>query len=780
MRFVGRGRLLAGLMACFLWTFQAKAQSETLLLSIEVNGVQASRGSSVIARPPHACLVELESVLAHVDPRGLPTEQHEGTTFLSVAPHWGHCSIDAETSRALIRMNHEHLRPRPLVLGERPAVLAPLHLIHAQAGISAIRTTQPVRTIPSLALDAVLHNRGRNLGIVASQGPLQLQAREAQSPGQSRHTWSLEHGFPSGAALTAGDQVMRVGILRAPVAHRGLSWSSRMAPLQSASPALGQFTLESPARVQFVDNQGTTLYSTSLLPAGRYALEGFGASGRPGVLNLEVLGLDGERKTLQLPWVSSPSLLQPGETLTEAFVGRGGFTQGYAAAGLTLHESLRLGFLRRAGLGHEVFFGASSARQKKVLASLDIGLSCAPQCAPQNRLQLQMQLSRGVDLLLEASQPRQRILALQAGLSSATHASINLSSGSASANPLFAERSSPAGQAPQQSVGSSQLASLSHRISPALSVQLQLRVSNGAITSRSAFLSLNWSLDQQHSVGASLQQTQGQPLSLGLAASRRPTAPEGDTIQLIQREGSTTAQELLLRSERAYGDLHVLARQNAGQPVHISTQAASRLWITEHGLHLGPVGQYNLVLHELGLPGPQMRQDNGLVRAADASGIVPFARVPSWSRPSFEVDTRRLPFWMTWRGGRLALPMAAQRAYWVDHRGSWSVTPNPRLALQENDLQTIERVLDRLGQPITLSPDGYLDLANLQQLPVTVQSSSGIERVCQAEQSVPKENGDLLLICRSQQPNPPLRSASATPHEGHIGRHDGHELNVGL
>ncbi|MFZ9313837.1 MAG: hypothetical protein ACO24G_01135, partial [Burkholderiaceae bacterium] len=459
------------------------------LLAIELNGQQVSRGALVHAAPD-LCLVQVEALEGHLAPAAVPMVTHEGESFFRL-PAPAVCARDEARGQLQVNLPSAWIRPQTLRLSNiRPADPLPLLL-----GTKSAESPAPIMNLTAAHLDIVADRYRQQWAVGASHRGLQLLMTDSpqdQQPARATLDWL----WPSGAALRIGDQVTREGPEQRPRSLRGLSLTSRLQVLRPQGSGQGQVALDAPARLQFFDTQGQPLFSTGLLPAGRYRLEGLGAPTLPGLLTVRVEGLSGQTETLLLPWVASPLLLAEGATHWDLWIGKPSedtanigagpgkeaalHLEGLWARGMSLHETLRTGWATTTHETLQGFVGMASQRWPQRLASADLGFFCmAAHCAALGGLELSAQPRRGLQwsagLRHEAGLGQTVRLSASQRLTQSTTVTAHLS----------------------EARTRLQLLSLQTRLSPEASLQASLRVgspSRDRPPETSFFLSLHLSL----------------------------------------------------------------------------------------------------------------------------------------------------------------------------------------------------------------------------------------------------------------------------------------------
>jgi hypothetical protein len=704
----------------------------SLLLAVELNGQQLSRGSEVLLEAHQTCLVIADLLRAQVKPGALPTVTHNGQTYLRIgdtrSDDENRCQIDESVGVARITLAAERLQPKPLTIGQPNPMNQAVALVNQPVG--------SVQTIPSLAVDLLAGSSSQTVGLTASLGNTQVFAQQSLGLGLQQPNWSSETLFSSGASLVIGHQPLLTGLANTPVTTTGISLSSRAQALRQ-SQTHANLVLQSPSRLRFLDPNGNTLYSSNLLTTGQYQVSGLLGSPGPGLLQVEVIGADGQRQIVGLPWTNSPLLLGPSEQIIDTFVGSD-WQQFKLHRGLSIAESLRLQAERYAGSGeqHRFAAGLSSRRWSRWLVSVDLGLDCGParSCKPEHRLQSIFRKDRFLQLTLEDQGSAGRFLGLSLGTASGYQTSLSMG---------------------QSVTGEFQaFASWQRRLGKGTQLQLQWR--HSGLTGNGVLVSLHLPLGHQTTSDASLQTNRSGRPSLQASLHRRPAGEYGSSISLTRREGPLPSQALDLRQEAAIGSLSLSARR-LGSDHQIQGQLASRLWVTSEGLTLGRLSDANLVVHTTGLSKASMQQNQQASQQADDQGRIWFANAPAWSKPDYRIAAKSLPFYIDWRGGQASVPTTKRRAYLVDHRHHWRLQLTSKLNLATDALAGITDIRQRDGRAVSFSPDGYVDLSRPSDLPLRVRHRNGIVRLCGQPGIQPNENGELLLDCtvESQPPKGP-------------------------
>ena len=747
------------------------------LLAIALNGQQVSAGSLAYVKDGR-CLIQADSLRGLLTQKKLPEQIIDNEIFLQLEPP-ARCDRDDASGLLELYVPGSWLSERPLRLSNR-VLPDPLPLL---LGLPIADPTARIESLSAGHIDLVADPRRLHWAVGASHRGLQVFVTDdLSSRGSTKAT--LDWIWPSGAALRLGDQVTRQGAEQQPRAMRGLSFTNRLQVLRPSGLGQGEVALDAPARLQFFDSQGQPLFSTGLLPAGRYRLEGLGAPSLPGLLSVRVEGLSGQTDTILLPWVASPLLLAQGARQWDVWWGlledeqpqrpwdqRVG-VEGVWARGLNGQETLRLGMGYETREAYRGYVGVSSQRWARVLLSADLGLACASKtCAPTAGLDISGQWRPGQQWSAGLRQQplRQAPQALASPLPQASSAisqaaRISVSHSIRPGTALTAQIS--------HATTSLVLLGLQQRISPATSLQASLRsgaARTGIAPQTSFFLSLHVALPEssgsrgtRRRVTGSLQSGTGSTepsaaISYQQSLGRSALDPQ---LSLVKAVGPNARQELRLQQASAWGDITLQARQPHGQPVALDASIASRLWVTPKGMHLGPVGDHNLVIHTLGHP--DLRLELGKQSAvSNARGIVAFGRTPAWTEAQFKLDAQSIPFDLSWQTSQVRLPTAARRAYWVDQTPEIPRLQEFRLRASPAALSQLLRLNNNAGKTVAFSPEGYVDLHALHELPLTATLRSGQQLLCSASPlttSAPQHPASVVwIICPGLVPEPQLR-----------------------
>jgi hypothetical protein len=744
------------------------------LLAIDLNGQQVSRGT-LVHTSPGRCLVQVDALETHLASPTLPVITHDGERLFHLTPP-AHCTRDDTQGRLQVSLPAHWLKEQALRLSSarQPDPLALL------LGPREDDSPTEITSLTAAHLDLIADRHRQQWALGAAHQGLQFLMTDSPQDRQAARA-TLDWLWPSGGALRIGDQVVREGPDQRPRTLRGVSASSRLQVLRPHGSGQGQVVLDAPARLQFFDTQGQPLFSTGLLPSGRYRLEGLGAPILPGLLAVRVEGLSGQTETLLLPWVASPLLLGPGATHWDLWMGeiREGASdtespihaerplqiEGLWARGMSLHETVRSGWGYGTDQTVRGFLGITSQRWPRILASGDLGFLC---------MHARCTTPVGLDI---SGQPRTGVhwsggLRYEAGSGLTTRLSVSQ---------RLSQRTALTAQVSQAQTRLG-LLSLQTRLSPEASLQASLRSGSASLerpSQTSIFLSLHLSLPHRSSaqsnapaararLSSSLQARHGQ--TSGAVSYQQPLGPSASSPRMSATKafGPGAREELRLQHQGHWGDLTLQARQPNGQPATIDASVASRLWVTPRGLHWGAVGDHNLVIHELGHPDLRV-QLGRQTRKSNHEGLAAFGRTPAWTEAQFRLDAESIPFEMQWKTGQVRFATAARRAYWVDQRQHAEQLPEFRLRLPNNLLARIRTIQTQRQRPVAFTPEGYLDMVSLAELPLTLTLDSGQTHTCDADKQTLDQGAPVHWVdCPTLEADPPprgnrIREAQSSP-----------------
>ncbi len=743
--------------------------------AIELNGRQISRGSLFFLRPPspsptnqspetYGCWLERRLFEKELEPRLVDNLGGPWLVFPA-----DHCKPIAEETRLLVTLPSHWLKERSLQFG-RPA-------LSAEDALETLYSPKS-QELPSAHLDVFRSRRSQQLGLGVSYGPAQFLMQGGNASGQANR-YALEWLFESGAALQLGDFRSEAFTQNGLTERRGLRWTSRHRPLRQPSTSPGLIRIDQASRLRVLNEEGMALYATGLLPSGQYRLDGLSAPSLPGFLQLELESLSGERRTVLLPWVTSPLLLNKGGRLFDLELDEQGAMAAQALWGLTDSETLaiKLGYEPNTRLAEEPQqqTSASLASRPEVLMNLGlqsrrwlghvVGTELLTQCSDNQgckvspSLSSRSRLNAGRQLALDL-QPTQGAgqLSLRQSLGGSANLSIQWS------------RSARGEEA--------WLGSWSQSLSEGLSLTASVRRLRqqaslpAAVSSLESDRGLSSELESQFFISLQFQPKQFKQSRLRSSLSSSPSAQKA-SLQLTQRLGSkpggpelslrqsmtqtqalaanTTRQESLaeIRARRPQGDFGFQWHQNGKGQSQADFTLASRVWLTAKGLHLGSPGDHNLLLVDLKTPGLEL--SNGLQqRAANAKGLAALTRTGAWTSNRFRYNLRSLSFDQASPEPLDTFAVASRRAYWLEAEQPepWEQMPVARLKLPFAVLQRLQKVVNPQGKALGFTPEGHVDLGrqdlNTEELRLELQFQGGLQMICKAEDPVTAKPKDAL------------------------------------
>jgi hypothetical protein len=174
------------------------------------------------------------------------------------------------------------------------------------------------------------------------------------------------------------------------------------------------------------------------------------------------------------------------------------------------------------------------------------------------------------------------------------------------------------------------------------------------------------------------------------------------------------------------------------------------------------------VIHELGHPDLRV-QLGRQTRTSNQDGRAAFGRTPAWTEAQFRLDAESIPFEMQWKTSQVRFATAARRAYWVDQRQQAETRPEFRLRLPDTLMARIRTIQTHSKRPVAFTPEGYLDIVSLAELPITLTLDSGRSHTCDADkQSINQSTPVYWIDCPTQEADPPprnnqIREAQSSP-----------------
>jgi len=763
--------LLAGGLSMAASAMDATLSPEqAVLAAVEINQVQAARGAMVIPISATACWIDSQALASRALLDGRTHATLAGRAMARVDGPRESCRFEPKSGVVRIVLPPSSLKPQRIFLGHDPATVA-----QTKTGSSVRRGTAVVEELPSLALDWLGTTRVQAYGLTASYGRHQFTASTLSGESSQALRWNHETELASGALMSLGHVQNSNNLWSSPRPGLGLLFQSHHPRRQAATRSYNQIELERPARLRVLDLQGAQLYSSGLVMPGNVLLEALGASNRPGLVQLEIRGLDGERQRLLLPWVASPDLLSPGMLKFEAF-GNATEQSLLMSYGLTEREGLRMGLSLRDRV--EPFTSITTSRIHRTLLSAGLGLDCAEQC--QNQGLLRATLAPLAQTSIQAEW-RHRSNPFNVQPSTPTTASSATSSGTPSTasseglrpfNPVARWSGSLSvhhrlNNTHSLSLNLSQsdqsLASVAWSTRPWPGTEIQLQHRQQSVNRRNHQtwqLLLRIDLDQKLSASAQAE-TNGGSYQLATRLQSRGKQRNSESWSLSKRGGSLPSSEFSLRSQRPFGEAQLFLREQ-GNGADLDVAVSSRVWITPLGIEFGNLGDNNMVVHEIGQSGLVVEQSGQVETITNQRGQAVFTQVPSFTQARFQPRANRLPMHLQWSGAGTEVLTASKRAYRVQSGQGLRVIQETQLIwpIATKPLW-IQEVRDAKGRPIDSTADGFIDfLPEKHALPLAVRTRDGVLMVCGRPSALqgPAERGVQVVEGPGKKP-----SAGSTP-----------------
>jgi hypothetical protein len=723
-----------------------------LLAAIELNGALVSRGA-MVALTETLCAVEFQAIAPGLSASAI--ENKRGDYWVTQAQA---CSYDESNALLKVRLTQESLASKTLRLSESSGTLsiALLHNVAELSGHTEFASQPAPKPIPSAAFDLFAGSGLKGLGAVLAAGPWSLQAlHQAPRNGAANERMTAEYFFVNGAQIRIGDFRTDYGVEQSFGEFRGISLTNRAAPLRGDGKAQGELAIESPSRVQFFDRNGIPVYSSEILPPGNYQIQGYGASTIPGFLEARLIDVNGNTQSISIAWSADRRLMSAGQTEWEFFSGYARTNRGSLGAIETHAGRVRYGITQHitGGLHAEVqgasrrwAVEASSRNLPSMIGTAALGQSCSDHaCAPTWLLEGRADLRKKAFLIASVG----RYLPRSPQASIAQMAQLSLS-GSWSARfsgsiYLASERRE------NGSAQHSQTLSANVRLSPQTSLQLQARrqALPGQGSSWVGSLGLSVSVARLNtSASTYLQQrsrsaSQASSTDYTVQVSRNSPSAFGPQISLGHTEGQTRRSDAYGRYASRYGDASARTDSLSSQ---FDWSVSTRLWITSQAISFAPSGEHNLVIHQLGLADVKITHTGNESQHTDASGKAVFRKSPAWTDSRYAIDTRTMPFGVNLGASAVKIPLATHRAYLVDYRDLWTFTQSWQITNLQTlgELQALQ-LTDRHGKAVYLAADGYVDVQNPDQLPLTIKPRQGQALTCDLSNTAQSMN---LLYCR--------------------------------
>ena len=552
--------------------------------------------------------------------------------------------------------------------------------------LNIAKRVEPIRRQPSessLAVDFIANRNGLRTGLIASHASSQLSLSFHPS-GHLEHwtgTWNRDNGL----RLELGSITAPLRLSGAPQSFEGIRLASHRDALSAMGSARAQLTLQNPSRIRLINSNAQELLGLTPLPAGPYRIVGPTGSTVPGFLRVLIEGPDGAVSEQILPWTHHPQLLEPRTLRWEVSTHAKGALFGTLGWGLRDQDSL---WLSASTDEHAAQLEWVTSRLPTALLSSSLRLECRSHCRILGGASFQAGVSQGGHLY----GAWHTATGFQATFTGAIGARANLA------------------------------LSVAHRhrqaqLSWTLTPRSRLNFS-WTETPIGRALSLQWHFNLGSSQSLALhQRREGREVQV----SQNPQKPGalGWSIRASEAQVDLSAHQ-----QHPWGDWHAQIVRSEGHALTIRPQASTRLWITEQGLHLGPVGDYNLVKIDTGINGLELTDQQGWSVKADARGVAAFSRVPAHTPSRFQVSSRGLSLSQTMPFDQLVIQTDRRRAYRLIKRAEPSNLMAYRLTLA--DRSDGIRLFDALNQPVFVSPDGYIDVQSHHQWPLSLRTPESV------------------------------------------------------
>ena len=735
-------------------------ESLWILAAVEINGAITSHAANT-RLDEHTCAVEYSAVSHAIAKQKPPADGIWRTDPAN-------CQFLASDGMLRIRLPQRHLASSPLKLGEL-ADGASIHVLHTPDTLStrpAYAGQPDIRSIPSAAVDVFAGSNLRGAGAVLASGPYAVHAlRQTLTSATPYRRASAEYLSAAGGMLRLGDFRTDRGPAQALGEYRGIVLTNRASPLRGDGRVEALMHVENPSRVQFFDQSGRQIYSSDMLAPGNYQVQGAGASTVPGFLEARLVNTQGVAQSIFLPWSADRRLLSQNQIEWEVFSGRprtlgaGLLPRQNSAArlriGLHAHTTAAL-HAGHDGRNRDAAVEFNSRWVPGVTTTVAFGQSCSPPegCGPGWLLEGRAVIQRGLHLAAAVTQGA-------------------MDSMPGSVNSFFVTAQTAIHQRLTVSLNLAarrETSGIRHQTQH-LSAQIRLRPN----------LSLHLSARQQRLDGERPQSWQGfahvvmhfdagrSLLSSSMGWSPSTSAPRRHLIQAQTGSGQIygshvglshgldghSASDATIRHAAPMGDLSLRA-SNASQD--LAWAGASRLWIMRDRFHLGPAGDDNLVIQRLGLPDVRISQQGRDSQITDRGGDAVFRKASAWTDVSYAIDPASVPMGITLSGGQTRVPLAANRAYLVDHQSRWARQLVWRILQHRDQAQFPMEGTDRHGRHVFIDADGFVDLQSQEQLPINIRDRHGQMLACLPLDTAHQRNMSGTL-------ETPLRCMAALAHQ---------------
>ncbi len=741
-----------------------------LLAAVEINGALVSRGAN-IQLSEHRCAVEAAMISPAVSP-AIAKQYRQGE-------HWvinpDYCSYHEADNLLRIQLPQEFLAAKGLTLGDPTGDLS-IALLH-DPGILSQRpefASQPTpRPLASAAFDLFLGSGLRGLGATLAQGPWSMQFLNQRSAGAQRlDRATAEYFSATGGQIRIGDFRTDYGAEQTFGEFRGLFITNRAAPLRGYGKAEANLAIRSPSRVQFFDRHGVAIYSSEILAPGNYQIQGYGASTVPGFLEARLIDTNGVTQSITLPWSADRKLLSHQQLQWEVFTGEPRVITGQLAPPPLHFAQVRYGASQNitAGLSAE-WLGSdrrwaletSSRAIPNLIATAAAGQTClsSVSCASSwlsefratlgRRFHALASVGRSIPLITPPTAGAQNAFTSRETLTAQLHLTGAISPRASGSVHLASTQS---GVSPAQQI---KTLAASIRLGPSQTLQLQARHHllatepagwSGFVGLTFYFEKLGTAVGTYANFSANNSANTGRP-GLTLQASRSTPGLYGPSIHIAHTEASETQSNAFMRYTSPYGDASLRADT---QTDRAAWSAATRLWVTPLATTLAPAGDDNLVIQQVGLSSIKIRQPGRDVQTTNQEGLAIFKKAPAWTDSRYALDPKSIPFGFNIAAHQVRIPLAANRAYFIDFKGLWSRTQNWRIIdFPAFNFQEPILARDRFNRPIFIGGDGFVDLQSTDNLPISILRSSSETLICHLvpEQSARQLQDQENLECRS-------------------------------
>ena len=734
-----------------------------LFAAIELNGALISRGAQFQLNDK-VCAIEADALMSSISQDALA--RHLKNKLFVTAPE--DCRFQEADNVLQLRLPQRFLARRMLTLSEPASALgiALLHQPNALIEHADYASRPQVVPLNALAFDLFLGDASQGLGMVATKGPWSLQALNQHYRGQPAFQRATgDYLFKDGGLIRIGD----VRGLRTPgqilTDLRGLSLTNRAPALRGHGKTEAELVIQSPSRVQFFDRAGSPVYSSEVLPPGNYQVQGYGASGIPGILQARLVDIQGNSQTIDLAWTADRRLLSKEDIEWDFFIGQprqidGGLSRasllsGRLAYGLSPQFTAGL-YVERFHHRRQASAELSSRAIPGLLMTTAAGTACSrARCQPAWLFEARSSLSRhatliaGVsqteDIMARDSQLRSQQISLSGRLNSKLSGVISLAT--------------TQGQRRHQAALG---VSGSYRLGPQMSLLFQLRQTQHERTeSWSGYLGLSVYFAKQKTTASSILNHQSSAPKdgknrLNLQLSRASEGLYGPEISLAHDLGMPQSTSAYTRYKSPYGEASVrLHHQTMKGGSTAAWSLSSRLWLTNDTVYLGPAGEENLVIQNTGKSGIEIEHSGRDRQTSAANGMVIFRKAPAWTDGIYLINQKSIPFDLQLAAHRIRIPLAANRAYRVDLQALWTEPKGWQIVnLFGLDLDDQPgRLKTAQGRSVFLTPEGHADLWSASELPLQLRTRSGRLLACNTADPAEARRQQVRLFC---QPKPML------------------------